>query len=120
MSVTLNAALDREGSEMGFIDKVRATVKTGAEQAAAKAQEEYEKMQRRRELAQAYEDLGGKTFELVERGDLSHSDLAPLVDRIRTLMADLAAGSEEPAETALAQPPAEHAEPAAEEPPPSN
>ena len=32
---------------MGFIDKVKATVKTGAEQAAAKAQEEYEKMQRR-------------------------------------------------------------------------
>ena len=32
---------------MGFIDKVKAGVKTGAEQAAAKAQEEYEKMQRR-------------------------------------------------------------------------
>jgi hypothetical protein len=108
---------------MGFIDKVKATVKTGAEQAAAKAQEEYEKMQRRRELAQAYEDLGGKTFELVERGDLSHSDLAPLVDRIRTLNADLAAADSEesaeaaPAETAPAQP-AEHGEPPAEEAPP--
>jgi hypothetical protein len=104
---------------MGFIDKVKATVKTGAEQAAAKAQDEYEKMQRRRELAQAYEDLGGKTFELVERGDLSHSDLAPLVDRIRALTADLAAaGSEEPAEPVPAAQPAEHPEPAAEEPPP--
>ena len=104
---------------MGFIDKVRTTVKTGAEQAAAKAQEEYEKMQRRRELAQAYEDLGAKTFELVERGDLSHSDIAPLVDRIRTLTADdAAAGSEEPAETAPEQP-AGHTEPAAEQPPPT-
>jgi hypothetical protein len=104
---------------MGFIDKVKATVKTGAEQAAAKAQEEYEKMQRRRELAQAYEDLGGKTFELVERGDLSHSDLAPLVDRVRTLKAGLAAGDDdapvdEPPPQAQAQP-----EPPAEEPPPA-
>jgi hypothetical protein len=104
---------------MGFIDKVKATVKTGAEQAAAKAQDEYEKMQRRRELAQAYEDLGAKTFELVERGDLSHSDIAPLVDRIRTLTADDAAAvSEEPAETAPEQP-AGHTEPAAEELPPT-
>jgi hypothetical protein len=105
---------------MSFIDKVKATVKTGAEQAAAKAQEEYEKMQRRRELQQAYEDLGGKTFELVERGDLSHSDLAPLVDRVRTLKADLAAGASEAEAPAEEQPPQapEHAEPPAEPPPP--
>jgi len=114
---------------MGFIDKVKATVKTGAEQAAAKAQEEYEKMQRRRELAQAYEDLGTKTFELAERGELSHTDIAPLVDRVRTLTADLAAASAEapkeettapiPAPVEPAQPPAEPAaQPPAEDPPP--
>ena len=103
---------------MGFIDKVRATVKTGAEQAAAKAQEEYEKMQRRRELAQAYEDLGTKTFELVERGDVSHSDLAPLVDRVRTLRADLAAASAEAPAAPAPEPTIQQTEPAAEEPEP--
>ena len=37
---------------MGFMDKVKATVKSGAEQAATKAQDEYERMQTRRELSQ--------------------------------------------------------------------
>jgi hypothetical protein len=74
---------------MGFMDKVKSTVKSGAEQAAAKAQEEYEKLQTRRDLSQAYEDLGTKAFELADRGDLSHAELAPLVDRVRTLKAQL-------------------------------
>ena len=91
---------------MGFMDKVKATVKTGAEQAAAKAQEEYERIQTRRELAQVYEDLGTKAFELSDRGDLSHSDLAPLVEQVRTLKAQLAAiGTDSHA--AAPEPPAE-------------
>lgn len=82
---------------MGFMDKVKATVKSGAEQAAAKAQEEYERMQTRRELSQAYEDFGVKAFELAERGDLSHADLTSGVERIKTLKAQLAAiGTERP------------------------
>jgi hypothetical protein len=95
---------------MGFMDKVKSTVKSGAEQAATKAQEEYEKMQTRRELSQAYEDLGTKAFELAERGDLSHPDLAVGVERIKTLKAQLAAiGTEQaPAapETPSQEPPA--------------
>ena len=76
---------------MGFMDKVKATVKSGAEQAATKAQEELERLQTKRDLAQAYEDLGEKTFELADRGDVSHADLGPLVDKVRTLKAQLAA-----------------------------
>ena len=92
---------------MGFMDKVKATVKTGAEQAATKAQEEYEKLQTRRELGQAYEDLGTKAFELADRGDLSHADLTPLVERVRTLKAQLdAIGTEEAsAPVAAGEPP---------------
>ena len=94
---------------MGFMDKVKATVKSGAEQAATKAQEEYERIQTRRELAQAYEDLGTKTFELVDRGDLTHAELTPLVERVHTLKAQLAAiGSEA---TAQPETPGEEAPP---------
>jgi hypothetical protein len=83
---------------MGFMDKVKSTVKSGAEQAATKAQDEYERLQTRRELSQAYEDLGTKAFELAERGDLSHGDLTSLVERVKTLKAQLdAIGTEQAA-----------------------
>ena len=95
---------------MGFMDKVKASVKSGAEQAATKAQEELERLQTRRDLAQAYTDLGEKTFELADRGDLSHADLGGLVDKVRTLKAELAAiGTAEattPAQTHIEEPPA--------------
>jgi hypothetical protein len=74
---------------MGFMNKVKASVKSGAEQAATKAQDELERLQTKRELSQAYTDLGEKTFELVDRGDLSHAELADLVERVRTLKKDL-------------------------------
>jgi hypothetical protein len=76
---------------MGFMDKVKSTVKSGAEQAATKAQEELERLQTRRDLGQAYTDLGEKAFELADRGDLSHAELGALVDKVRTLKAELAA-----------------------------
>jgi hypothetical protein len=76
---------------MGFMDKVKASVKSGAEQVGTKAQEELERLQTRRDLGQAYTDLGEKTFELADRGELSHSELGGLVDKVRTLKAELAA-----------------------------
>jgi len=92
---------------MGFMDKVKATVKTGAEQAATKAQEEYERIQTRRELSQAYEDLGTKAFELAERGDLSQAELAAGVERVKTLKAQLAAIGTEAPEAPPSNPPNE-------------
>jgi hypothetical protein len=97
---------------MGFMDKVKSTVKSGAEQAAAKAQEELERLQTRRELGQAYTALGEKAFELAGRGDLSHAELGELVERVRTLRAELQSiGSSDPA-AAPVQPEAPHEEPA--------
>jgi hypothetical protein len=75
---------------MGFMDKVKSTVKSGAEQAATKAQDELERLQTRRDLGQAYADLGEKAFELADRGELSHAELGGLVDKVRTLKAELA------------------------------
>ena len=93
---------------MGFIDKVKEGIKAGADKAATKAQEEYEKMQTRRELAQAYETLGTKAFELAEGGDISHPELTPLVEQVRGVKAKLeSAGTAEEAAPALeAEPPA--------------
>ena len=97
---------------MGFMDKVKSTVKSGAEQAATKAQEEYERIQTRRELSQAYEDLGTKAFDLAERGDISHGDLTSLVERVKTLKAQLAGiGTEQPSAPSAGP---------AEEPPPAS
>ena len=84
---------------MGFLDKAKAA----AEQAASKAKETAGELQTKRELSQAYDELGRKTFELVDAGAVSSPELDPTVERIRTLKAQLDAG-EPVAATASAQP----------------
>jgi hypothetical protein len=66
---------------MGFLDKAKAA----AEQAAAKAKEGVEDVQTKRDLGQAYGELGKVTYGLVSSGEVSHAELAPLVERIKTL-----------------------------------
>jgi len=72
---------------MGLLDKA----KQAAEQAAAKAKEGVEDVQTKRELSQAYGDLGKATFELVESGEISNSRFDALVAKIKTLNEKLAA-----------------------------
>ena len=93
------------------MDKLKSTVKSGAEQAATRAQDELERLQTRRELGQAYGDLGEKTFNLVDRGELSHPDLAGLVDHVRRLRTQLEAAPAEPAAAAETPAPEEAGEP---------
>jgi len=71
---------------MGLLDKVKA----GAEQAASSAREQAQTVAAKRELSQAYNDLGKTVFGLVERGEVSHGDLAAGVDHVRELQARLA------------------------------
>ncbi len=66
---------------MGFLDKAKAA----AEQAAAKAKEGVEDVQTKRELGQAYNELGKTAFELVESGDISHPRLEALAAKVRAL-----------------------------------
>jgi hypothetical protein len=73
---------------MGFLDKAKAA----AEQAASKAKETAGDLQTKRELSQTFDELGHKTFELVESGDVSSTELDPIVEKIRTLKAQLEAG----------------------------
>jgi hypothetical protein len=71
---------------MGFLDKVR----TATEQAVARGKEEFEEQKTKRELNQAYSDLGETVFGLVDTGGLSHDSLTAGVERIRSLKAKLA------------------------------
>jgi hypothetical protein len=70
---------------MGFLDKAKAA----AEQAASKAKETAGELQTKRELGQAYDELGRATFALVDAGELSSPTLEPTVERIRSLKAQL-------------------------------
>jgi hypothetical protein len=70
-----------EGSTLSLLDKAKAA----AETTAAKAKEGVEDVQTKRELTQAYGELGRTAFELVEAGELSHDRLTLLVDKIRAL-----------------------------------
>jgi len=92
---------------MGFLDKA----KQAAEQAAAKAREGVEDVQAKRELAQAYNELGKTAFELIESGQLSEPRLDEAAGRVRAALAkvgpdgDGAAGTADTAYDA-SQPPA--------------
>jgi hypothetical protein len=94
---------------MGLLDKA----KQAAEQAAAKAKEGVEDVQTKRELGQAYGDLGKAAFELIESGELSHARLEEPAGRIRALNEKLAAagaagsnGAESASDYDASQPPA--------------
>jgi outer membrane murein-binding lipoprotein Lpp len=70
---------------MGFLDKA----KQAAGQAAVKAREGVEDVQTKRELGQAYSDLGKTVFELMEAGELSDARFEDSASKIRTLKAKL-------------------------------
>jgi len=94
---------------MGFLDKAKAA----AEQAANKAKEGIEDVQTKRELGQAYNELGQKAHELVSSGVLSHPELAALAEKINALKAQVEQEGE-PVGAAAAP------STASTEPPPSN
>ena len=64
--------------------------KQAAEQAAAKAREGVEDVQQKRELSQAYNELGKSTFELLESGEISNPRLEATAGKIRELHAKIA------------------------------
>jgi hypothetical protein len=77
---------------MGFLDKIKegaGTAKDMAAAAAERAKEEAKELNLKRQIGNEQEALGAKAFELVESGAISHPDLAPGVERIRGLKAEL-------------------------------
>jgi hypothetical protein len=91
---------------MGLLDKA----KQAAEQAAAKAREGVEDVQAKRDLGQAYNELGKAAFELIESGELSHTGLDAAAERVRAAQARAGAdgGAPEAGDTGYdaSQPPA--------------
>jgi hypothetical protein len=83
---------------MGFLDKAKAA----AEQAAQKAKDTAEDLQTKRELGQTFDELGHKTFDLIESGAVTHPDLAALAQKVRDLQAKLAEEATADAETPAA------------------
>ena len=71
---------------MSFFNKA----KQAAEQAAAKVQEGVEDVQQKRELSQAYGELGKTAFALLESGEISHPGLEAGAAKIRELNAKIA------------------------------
>lgn len=63
--------------------------KTVAGQATTKAKEGVAEVQTRRELGQAYDELGKLAFELTESGDINHPRVTTAVERIKKLKAEL-------------------------------
>src|SRR5690348_6541164 len=63
---------------MSFMDKAKAA----AERAKVKAQEGVGEVQAKKDLAQAYWDLGHKTYELASQGTISNPELEPLIQKI--------------------------------------
>ena len=82
--------------------------KQAAEQAAAKAREGVEDVQQKRELSQAYNELGKTAFELLESGAISHPGLEASAAQIRALNEKLADSPVAPADDSgdPSQPPA--------------
>ncbi len=70
---------------MGLLDKA----KSAAETATSKAKEGIGDVQTKRELGQAYDELGKLAFELHDAGELVHARLDELAGRIRKLKGDL-------------------------------
>jgi hypothetical protein len=64
---------------MGFLDKAKAA----AEQAAAKAKEGVDDVQAKRELSQAYGELGKAAYGLIESGAIAHAQLDEAAARVR-------------------------------------
>ncbi len=86
---------------MGLLDKV----KSQAEEVAAKAKEGVQDVQLKRELGQVHDELGQLAFELVDKGEIAHDRLTPLVSKVRDLKARLA--EHEPVERVEDEPPAD-------------
>ncbi|MBV9309232.1 MAG: hypothetical protein JOZ73_00270 [Solirubrobacterales bacterium] len=74
---------------MSFLDRAKAA----AEQAAGKVQAGVEDAQAKRDLTQVYGDLGRTAYSLVSRGEISHPELNPLVQRVTELEGSGGAGA---------------------------
>ena len=96
--------MEEESEGKKFLNRL----KEATANVAQMTKEGVETLQVKRELSQAYGDLGRKTADLVESGAISHPELTEPVTRIGELKAQLAAaGESEPDDAPAASAPDE-------------
>jgi hypothetical protein len=88
---------------MGFLDKAKAA----AEQATTKAKEGAHELQVKRDLSNEYGELGKLAFELHDKGELTHPEVAAKAERIRALKAELAGENGKVESEAVTPPPSD-------------
>ena len=71
---------------MGLLDKAKAV----AEEATSRVKEGVDDVQAKRSLSQAYDQLGQRAYELIEKGELTHAGLTAQAEEIRVLRERLA------------------------------
>lgn len=95
--------MTEESEGKKFLDRLREATANVTQM----TKEGVENLQTKRELSQAYGDLGRKTAELVESGAISHPELTALCERVGELNAQLAASAESEEAEAEVPPPAD-------------
>jgi multidrug resistance efflux pump len=100
--------MEEESEGKKFLNRL----KEATANVAQMTKEGVETLQVKRELSQAYGDLGRKTADLVESGAISHPELTEPVTRIGELKAQLAAAGESESEDAPAASAPDEAPPA--------
>src|SRR5579864_3410013 len=80
-AVSSEASSANRRHAMGLLDKAKAA----AVEATAKAKEGVEDVQLKRELSQAYNELGKVAFELLDGNEISHPKLETVAEKIRAL-----------------------------------
>jgi hypothetical protein len=77
---------------MGILDKVKQgaeQAKTMATQAAERAKEEAKELNLKRQINNEEQQLGATAVNLAERGEISHAEIGPSIERIKALRAEL-------------------------------
>ena len=83
---------------MSFFDKIR----QAGQQAATRAKGELDVIQRKREISQAYGQLGRRAAELAKQAQLTDPEAVSIVERIGRLEAELAAAERSEGEASAA------------------
>ncbi len=104
--------MTEESEGKKFLDRL----KDATANVAQMTKDGVETLQTKRELSQAYGDLGHTVADLVESGALSHPELTEPVARIGELKAQLAAASEADDASAEPESASDEAESASDEP----
>src|SRR5262245_46565384 len=104
---------------MGIVDKLKVgagQAKTLAVNAAERAKDEAKEINLKRQVSNEEQQLGSIVVQLVERGEVSHAELAPGVERVKALRAEVEARQSAKPDESPAEAPAEPGQPPASGP----